>query len=58
MNTICDTEDFPTAWKASLLLMAFTGKGDMKYPSNYRGISLPSTLSKIYTGALAAKINY
>jgi hypothetical protein len=57
MSKIYDAGNFPRAWKASLLLMVYRGKGDMKCPSKYRGMSLLSTQSKINTGALPARIN-
>jgi hypothetical protein len=57
MNKIYDAGNFPTAWKASFLLMIYRSKGDIKCPSNYRDMSLLSALSKIYTGVLAARIN-
>jgi hypothetical protein len=37
--------------------MICKGKGDKRYPANYRGISLFSTLSKVYTGVLARRLN-
>jgi hypothetical protein len=32
--------------------MIYKNKGEMKDPANYRGFSLLSTLSKIYTGRM------
>lgn len=57
MSKVHDTGNFPAASKASSLLMVYRGKGGMKCPSNYRGMSLLSTLLKIYTWMLAARIN-
>jgi hypothetical protein len=37
--------------------MIYKGKGNKENPANYRGISLLSTMSKIYTGVLARRLN-
>jgi hypothetical protein len=36
--------------------MIYKGKGDKRDPDNYRGISLLSTLSKVYTGVLTRRL--
>jgi hypothetical protein len=57
MNNIYETGDFPSGLKTSMLHMISKGKGDKRDPANYRGISLLSTLSKVYTGVLARRLN-
>jgi hypothetical protein len=57
MNKIYETGYFPLGWKTSLLHMIYKGKGNRRDPANYRGISLLSTLSKVYTGVLARRLN-
>jgi hypothetical protein len=52
MNDIYKTGDFPLGWKTSMLHMIYKGKGDKRDPANYRGISLLSTLSKVYMRVL------
>jgi hypothetical protein len=56
MNKIYETGKFPVSWKTSLLHLIYKGKGDREDEGNYRSIALLSTLSKIYTGVLAKKI--
>jgi hypothetical protein len=57
MNKIYETGDFPLGWKTSMLHLIYKGKGDKRDPANYRRISLLSTLSKVYTGVLARRLN-
>jgi hypothetical protein len=57
MNKIYETGKFPVAWKTSLLHLIYKGKGDREDAGNYRSIALLSTLSKIYTGVLAKRLN-
>jgi hypothetical protein len=40
-----------------MLHLIYKGKGDKQDPANYRGISLLSTLLKVYTGVLARRLN-
>jgi hypothetical protein len=57
MNNIYETEDFPLGWKTSMVHMIYKGKGDKRDPAHYRGISMLSTLSKVYTGVLVRRLN-
>jgi hypothetical protein len=57
MNNMHEAGDFPSGWKTCMLHMIYMGKGDMRDPANYRGISLLSMLSKVYTGVLARRLN-
>ena len=47
-NTLFDKGIFRDVWKESIVLPLFK-KGDMNNPSNYRGISLCDTSSKLYS---------
>jgi hypothetical protein len=57
MNKIYETGKFPVAWKTSVLHLIYKGKGHREDPGNYRGTALLSTLSKIFTGVLAKRLN-
>jgi hypothetical protein len=57
MSNIYETEVFPSGWKTSMLHMIYKGKGDKQDPADYRGISLLSTLSKVYTEVLMRRLN-
>jgi hypothetical protein len=57
MNKIYETGKFPIEWKISLLHLIYKGKGDRENPDYSRGIALLSTLSKMYTGMLAKRLN-
>jgi hypothetical protein len=57
MNKMYETGDLPLGWKTSMLHLLYKGKGDKRDPANCRGISLLSTLSKVYTGVLARRLN-
>ena len=46
-NTLFDKGIFPDGWTESIVIPLFK-KGDMNNPSNYRGISLCDTSSKLY----------
>ena len=47
-NTLFDSGIFPDRWTESIVIPLFK-KGDMNNPSNYRGISLCDTSSKLYS---------
>jgi hypothetical protein len=57
MNKIYETGEVPSGWKTSMIHMMYKGKGNKESPANYRGISLLSTISKLYTGVLARRLN-
>ena len=50
-NAIYDTGVFPAAWRRSTIVPIHK-KGGVNLPENYRGISLTSVFSKIFTGVL------
>ena len=47
-NTVFETGEFPEAWTTGVIIPIFK-KGDPTNPSNYRGITLLSTLGKVFT---------
>ena len=47
-NNIMDTEQIPSAWRQSILIPIFKGKGDIQECKNYRGIKLLSHTFKIW----------
>jgi hypothetical protein len=50
-NVIFDLGTFPTCWSEGIIFPSFK-KGDANDPNNYRGITLVSCLSKIFTSVL------
>ena len=47
-NSIMNTEQMPSAWRQSILIPMFKGKGDIQECKNYRGIKLISHTFKIW----------
>ena len=47
-NNSMDTEQMPSAWRQSILIPIFKGKGDIQECKNYRGIKLLSHTFKIW----------
>ena len=47
-NSIMNTEQIPSAWRQSILIPMFKGKGDIQECKNYRGIKLLSHTFKIW----------
>ena len=47
-NSIMNTEQIPSAWRQSILIPMFNGKGDIQECKNYRGIKLLSHIFKIW----------
>lgn len=54
-NKIYEKMELPEQWKQSITIPVFK-KGDKMDPQNYRGISLLSTVSKVFTKILADEI--
>lgn len=54
-NRLFETGYFPEEWSRSVIVPLFK-KGDQNNPANYRGISLLSTLSKIFTSILNKRL--
>ena len=54
-NTIFDYAVFPSNWRLRIITFIFK-KGRRNNPSNYRGISVLSSLGKVLTGILITRI--
>ena len=54
-NAISDSGSFPNVWQDSIIVPLHK-KGDDDDPSNYRGISLTSTLSKVFLRVLNCRL--
>ena len=54
-NTIFSNCLFPSGWRVGIIISLYKG-GTRTNPSNYRGISLLSNLSKIFTGIINKRI--
>ena len=55
-NLILKTGCYPTSWKESYIILLHK-TGSKLDPSNYRGISLTSTLPKIFNAVLNERLN-
>ena len=55
-NEIYDTEIYPAQW-CSWIIIPIYKKGNREEPSNYRGITLTSAMSKLFTHMLNQRIN-
>ena len=54
-NCILNSTDYPETWNISLISTIYK-KGDKNNCNNYRGISLSSCLSKLFTGLLQNRL--
>ena len=57
LNVMFDTGYFPIEWSKSIIIPLFK-KGDSTKADNYRGISLSSILSKVYTKILNTRLRF
>lgn len=48
-NNVLESGQVPNSWNSGVIIPIFKGKGDPKDPSNYRGITLVSSLGKAFT---------
>ena len=55
LNALLDAAYFPEFWSKSIIVPIFK-KGDADDPGNYRGVSLVSVVSKIYTHILNKRL--
>ena len=55
-NSIMNTEQMPSAWRQSILIPIFKGKGDIQECKNYRGIKLLSYTFKIWERVVDRRI--
>jgi hypothetical protein len=51
-NKIKNRRQFPVDWKTAIIYPIYKGRGGRGIPGNYRGISLLSACSKIFSGIL------
>ena len=56
-NAIYDKSVFPTSWARSFIVPLHK-KGSTNDPNNYRGISLTSIVSKVFTSILNRRLQY
>ena len=56
-NCIMNTEQMPSAWRQSILIPIFKGKGDIQKCKNYRGIKLLSLTFKILERVVDRRID-
>ena len=54
-NVLFASAKFPHEWSKAIIIPLFK-KGDVKDPGNYRGISLLSILSKVYTHIINSRL--
>jgi hypothetical protein len=54
-NTMLDTGHFPESWRVAAIVPVFK-KGDRSTPGNYRGISLLSNLTTMFTSVLNKRL--
>ena len=55
-NNILSTEMMPSSW-AEAIMVLFHKKGNNNQPSNYKGIALTNTISKIFTHILNERLS-
>ena len=55
---ILDTCIVPSEWSIGLICPIYMNKGDIKNPDNYRGITLLSCLSKIFSSCINYRLSY
>jgi hypothetical protein len=51
-NLVYFSSNYPPDWGLSYLFILFKGKGDREDPNNYRGITLASQFSKLFSSCL------
>ena len=55
-NKIMTSHKYPKEWNNAVIISLFKGKGQPQSPSNYRGISILSSLSKAFTKILSTRL--
>jgi len=58
MNSVLDLETWPSNWSRGSVFPLHKGKGSLSDPSNYRGISLVSVVSKIFEVILNRRVSH
>ena len=51
-NVVLDTGQIPESWCIGMIRPLYKGKGDVKDPDNYRGITILSCLGKLFTSVI------
>lgn len=55
-NNVLNSSTFPKIWNSGLIKTIYKKKGDPSLPTNYRGITLNSCLSKLFTSVLQNRL--
>jgi hypothetical protein len=56
-NVILDTGITPTQWSIGMIIPIYKNKGSTKDPDNYRGITLLSCISKLFTALINSRLS-
>ena len=56
-NIVFDTGILPDSWSEGIIVPIYKNKGDPKSPDNYRGITVLSCFSKLFTTVLNNRLN-
>ena len=55
-NIILDTGAIPEVWTMGIIMPIYKNKGDPQNPDSYRGITLVSSLGKLFTSVLNSRL--
>jgi hypothetical protein len=56
-NIVLKSGIIPESWTKGIIIPIFKKKGDIKDPSNYRGITLLSCIGKVFTSLISRRLN-
>lgn len=57
-NNVLDKGIFPSQWNVGLIKPIYKNKGDPSLPGNYRGITLASSLGKLFTSIMQIRYSH